>query len=248
MKRRGLRFGTLLSAVAALGMAVAACGAATPTQIIVYITLPPSSVTATATGAVTAGTSQRPTPTSARTPAPSKTPKPSPTPAVSVTPGPTATPYVSFTLPPVGSPVPSAACTGSAGNQAFFGLAATDLPFNVYCAVLPATWWPEAHYTVPSGGDLEITYHGPGGVTFNVREGAFCTGGTSLCTPRDHPLGTAMFSDQVGGLVALGPTASYGFAIYVNGGSTKAYEVNSTALTQAKLIAYARAMIKVAKP
>lgn len=243
MNRRGIRAGTLLSAVAALGMAVAACGSATPTLIRIHVTLSPAAGTPTLAPAQSLVATA--TPTTAAKPTPT-----APTaPAESATPGPTDTPFVSFTPPPVGTPVPSSYCTGSVDNQAFLTDAANKLPFGVYCAVLPTGWYLAApsKYELPNGGQLLITYHGPGGAVLTVNEGAFCTTSVSACTPRDHPLETAMFSDQNGGLVALGPTAADGFAIYVNGGSSKAYEINCTGLTQAKFVAYAKAMVKVAK-
>jgi hypothetical protein len=244
VNRRGLRFGTFASGLAALVLAVAACSSAGPTSIIIHITLPPASIApAGPTGAQTEQPTEAATQKPVATPKPSPTVKPSPTPVP--TPGPTDTPFVSFTLPPAGTPVPSTACTGSASNQAFFASAAKQFSWSVYCAVLPTGWFLTAGDF--HGNQLTATYKGPGGAIVNLKEGGFCTTSAAVCTPRDHPLGTAMFSDQVGGLVALGPTAAGGFAIYVSGGTAHAYEINSTGPTQAKFVAYAAALVKVAK-
>ncbi len=235
MNYRGLRSGTFLSALAAVGLAVAACGSAGPTTILVHLTLPPASGSPALTPA-----------RSSATPTLVPSPKGTPGPTKVATPAPTDTPFVSFTPPPVGTPVPATTCTGSPDNQVFLADAAKKLAFGVYCAVLPKGWYlvtPTSYH----GGQLQITYQGPGSAIVTIREGAFCTTGASACTPRDHPLGTAMFSDQNGGLVALGPTAADGFAIYVNGGSTKAYEIKGTGVTREKLVAYAAAIVKVAK-
>jgi hypothetical protein len=243
VNRRGLRLGTYASAIAAFALAVAACSSAAPTPIIKHITLPPASFTPTAVQTQATAPANGATPTPVPTAKPSPTIKPSPTPVP--TPGPTDTPFVSFTLPPAGTPVPSTTCTGSAGNQAFFLAAAKQFSWAVYCAVLPTGWVLTAGDF--HGGQLTASYKGPGGAIVNLKEGSFCTTSPAACTPRDHPLGTAMFSDQVGGLVALGPTAAGGFAIYVNGGTAHAYEFNCTGPTQAKFVAYAAALVRVAK-
>jgi hypothetical protein len=92
-------------------------------------------------------------------------------------------------------------CTGSDENRSFFGKAAADLDWPVYCAALPARWFVSAgSYSRAGPGKLEISYKGPNGGTFALQQGAFCGDGTG-CVPEGSDAGSAQFSDQAGTLV-----------------------------------------------
>jgi hypothetical protein len=94
---------------------------------------------------------------------------------------------------------------------------------------------------------LQISYKGPHGAQISLQEGAFCTGGASLCTPHDSVIGQAAFGDLTAGLDALGPDPSFGYAIYIGAGTRQGYTITGTGLTQDAFTAIAAALIKVPK-
>lgn len=97
---------------------------------------------------------------------------------------------------------PASACSGTAENQDFYAAAAAAVQWTVYCPVLPKGWFVvTGRYRLAGGGRLEISYRGPGGATFTLREGAFCadTGG---CVPAGSELGAAGFGDLDGTLIS----------------------------------------------
>jgi hypothetical protein len=116
------------------------------------------------------------------------------------------------------------------------------LTFPVYCAKLPAGWYlSSASYELPNGGFLKASYKGPGGATFAISEGAFCTAGASACSPNDSKIGSAKFGDLSGTLYSL----SGGFVVYVAPGTAKAYTVSGKGLTQASFVGLAAAISSV---
>ncbi len=177
-----LRSGRLAAAALALAVALAACGSST---------VEPSS-----------GAPGQPTVPAASSDAPgdSSAPAASPTPGGETT-TPTAFPTASGLD---GSAGPGAtACSGSAENRSFFAAAATNLPWDVYCAVLPDGWFVEAgNYRLGGGGTLRIAYDGPNGSRLELREGAIC-GSESDCRPSGQTVGQAAFGDRQGDLIAL---------------------------------------------
>jgi len=227
-----MRTSVMGAAAAALLMAVTACTAAAPTDIIIYTT---------ATPAPTA----RPTPVATPTPPPTPTPAPTDTPvAGSPTPAP-PTAKASAT-PTVGPKGPAGGCTGDADKRAFFADAANKLPFSVYCAALPSDWlFASANYTLPSGGVLNITYKGPAGAQIALQEGAFCLTSASACSAHDKVIGPAKFGDLAGSLDTLGP--NLGFAIYVGPGTTHGYTAKGTGVTQATFTRIVAGLVKVPK-
>jgi hypothetical protein len=225
---RDLGAGTRRRRLAAIGVAaslvltVAACGSASPTNII--IVNPTSSPTPTATA-------------EAATPSPSATPSPT---QASETPGKTGTP-----APPPTTP-PTSACSGSATNKTWWAIEAKKLPFDVYCGVVPSGWWfSVANDTYDKGGTMTAVYKGPSSGEFTIKEGAFCTIGSSACSPHDTYLGSAKFGDLLGGLYSLGP--GLGYAIYINAGTTHGYTALGTNMSETTFINLAKALIKVPK-
>ncbi|MFI5262272.1 MAG: hypothetical protein ACHQZR_06950, partial [Candidatus Limnocylindrales bacterium] len=102
-------------------------------------------------------------------------------------------------------------------NKSFFAGVARQVRWALYCAVLPASWYVlTGTFDLTSGGQMTITYKGPGGVHLQLQEGAYCTAGDSSCQPRVQALGPTLFGDQTGTLYTLEP----GYAVYVNPGST----------------------------
>jgi hypothetical protein len=189
------------------------------------------------------------------TPVVTASPPPPPPPAV-VTAVPTLPPPVIVTptpAPPTATPVataaPGSACSGNATNKAFFASAAHDLAIAVYCAVLPSTWWVTGGSY--GSGTLVVGYKTSGGATISIREGAFCTGSPTACTPYFTPLGAANFGPLAGMIYQTYTpvTASLpnAFVVLVAPGTTHAYEMTGTGMTQAQLTAFAAAVVKVPK-
>lgn len=146
-----------------------------------------------------------------------------------------------------GAPVPSgdgaaAACSGSAENRDFFAQFAASVDWPVYCAVLPSGWFVEAgSYRLAAGGRLEVTYRGPGGAHFTLREGTVCTDGVSACSPHDLFQGPAAFGDRQGELGSLGD----GFVLYVDAGSAPSWTAEGTGLGGDEFAAYCAALVRV---
>jgi hypothetical protein len=168
-----------------LALVVVACGGSTPP-----------------TDAPVAPESARP-PASASAAAPSQPRATIPPLETAAPPGPSSAAPSDSPSPP-GSVGPGAAdaCTGTDANRDFFESVATAVAWPVYCAVLPSGWFVDAgEYRLASGGRMEISYRGPAGASFELRQGAFCTtdGG---CLPAGTDLGEASFGDLAGSFVS----------------------------------------------
>jgi hypothetical protein len=135
-------------------------------------------------------------------------------PADSATPGGTATDGTDTSPSPAESPTATGlpnpsdgggalGCSGDEKNRSFFAAAAANLPWDVYCGVLPDGWFVEAgNYRLAGGGTLRITYDGPNGARLELREGGVC-GESSDCQPSGEALGPAAYGNRAGSLVAL---------------------------------------------
>jgi hypothetical protein len=175
----------LLALALVAGLAVAACGSST---------IEPSSSPATPGESATAP-SGSPSGSAAPSDGSSGPAAPSDTPADSAPPSADATPSAGDTG--------ASECSGSVENRSFFTAAAANLPWAVYCAVLPASWFVEAgNYRLGGGGTLRIAYDGPAGARLELRQGAICAD-KSACHPSGEALGAAAFGDRDGALVAL---------------------------------------------
>jgi hypothetical protein len=203
------------AAVLAMALALAGCVGATATPT------PAASSTATSTPAATP------------TPAPTATIAATPTATEAVTPTPAASPTSA-----------AAACTGSAANQAWFVEAATKLPFDVYCAVLPSGWWLQsASYVLSSGGFLEAEYKNAGGAGFHLWEGAWCPP-EKACIAHGPQVATASF----GGLAGTLHLNTGAYTLEVGTWAHPAYLMAGSGMTQAQFVAWAAALHKVPKP
>lgn len=174
-------------------------------------------------------TADEPTPTptssvSAPTTSPSATVEPTVAPTETPTEAPTATPVPTET--PTTEPSSSAeagsvdVCAGNDSNREFFANVAAAYDWPVYCPVLPARWVVEAgQYRSAGGGWLTITYKGPGGARFELREGAFCDLPEG-CVPAGPDAGPAAFGDLSGTLVT-GDDGRY--AVVVDRGADRSW-------------------------
>jgi hypothetical protein len=115
---------------------------------------------------------------------------------------------------------PASACSGTAKNKDFFAKAAANVEWTVYCPVLPDGWFVvTGRYRLASGGRLEISYRGPGGASFTLREGAFC-GDPDGCIPAGSELGGAAFGDRNGTMIAADDGS---WAIVVDAGANPSW-------------------------
>jgi hypothetical protein len=230
---RRLRVPTLTAMAMGLVIVLAGCTAATPTPIYIQLTPTPAPVT--------------PVPTASPTPAPTDTPTPvpsesaaAPTDTPAVTAAPTDTPASAAT--PSGGP--AAGCSGKVSNQPFWVETANNVPFTVYCAVVPSPWYfSGASSTYGASGTVTATYQTTGGGKIEIKEGAFCTSGASACSPHDSVVGSAHFGDLTGSLDAVGS----GFAIYVSPGTSHGYTATGTGVGQSAFVNIVAALIKVPK-
>ncbi len=241
MNSRSLRSFAVPATLVA-GLLLAGCGNTAPTSAL---TIPPTSeATATPVPSSAASTATASSEPSAA---------PSASSAATTAPTPEATPEATAQASSETSPGASGSgagnsCAGSSDNQSWYTTAADGLPFDVYCPVLPATWFVDAGGGTWRGGTdqwLQITYKGPGVAKIVLQEGAFCTGGLSLCSPHDTVIGTATFGSLPGSLDALGPAPSDGYAIYIDPGSRKGYTITGTGIAQDAFVAIAAAVVKV---
>jgi hypothetical protein len=203
--------------VAALALAVAGCASTAPTPLTVYLTLPP-------------GETPSATATAEATPSPTEEPSPSESPSESPSASPTS---------------PAAGCTGSEAHKAYFVNAAKDLPWDVYCAVLPSGWWLQSSvYERTDGGRLVTVYTNNGGDVVILTEGWLCAV-LSTCLDIYPSLGSASFGGLAGTKRILGGAT---YAVVVSPHSIPGYMLYSPNISQAKVIQFAAAVIKVARP
>ena len=105
------------------------------------------------------------------------------------------------------SPAPdsgtAAACSGTDNNRDFFADAAHALTFSVYCPVLPRGWFvDQGDYQLKAGGQLHITYKGPGGASLELIERGPCQEGDD-CIPSGTEEGDRSFGELPATLVRL---------------------------------------------
>jgi hypothetical protein len=186
------------------------------------------------------GTTQTSVPPSASASRPPTSPSPSsPAASPSAPPARSAEPSTSLEAPPASA----ADCTGSDDNRRFFGDAAADFSWSVYCPVLPAGWFVDSGmYRQAGGGRLEIAYRGPGGARIEVQEGAFC-GEEGGCVPPGTDRGEAAFGDRTGTLVALDDG---GWAIVVDRGKPISWQMVASGLGESGILDVGRSMAIVA--
>jgi hypothetical protein len=166
----------------------------------------------------------------------------------------TATASPEVATPGVTSPPPSEtagasqaaiACSGNDNNRVFFAKAAAAMTWAVYCAVLPAGWFLEnGTYTLADGGELEVSYNGPGDAHIAFDEGNVCDqvgSDINVCAPRDAVIGTAPFGDRTGQLGQL----SNSLVLDVDRGANPSWRVTGLGLNEVDFRAICTAMLRV---
>lgn len=153
---------------------------------------------------------------------------------------PTPTPYPSNWHQPMD-------CTGAVDDAGFFKATSMFAKFDVYCAVRPSGWSVESRTgdDVQPATDVTVTYRGPGAETLALYEGDVCGTSTTACVPGGGDLGTAMFGDREGKLVAGPPGADYG--LYVARGQSPSWTATGTGMSLETFKSLAAALILVGK-
>lgn len=143
---------------------------------------------------------------------PSASVEPSVAPSAAPSVAPTSAPVASPSATPAGTSGPASLCKGNQDNRDFFGGAADNVEWAVYCPVMEGRWFVQSGtYQLARGGWLLITYVGPGGASIDFSEGAFCEESDG-CVPTGIDAGEAAFGDRVGTFVQ-GDDGSYSIVV-----------------------------------
>ncbi len=159
-----------------------------------------------------------------------------------VTPSPTPTPSNWH------QPMDCAGVNQDADLGGFFKRVSMDLPFDVYCPVLPAGWTAKpgdgGQAGIETDGWIRTDYQGPNGQTFELMQGAFCEAASSMiCDRIAGPSGTA----ELGGRSAkLGGAGDRWFA-YTAPESGAMWEADGTGMTRDEFLALLATLVVVAK-
>ncbi len=204
------------------------------------------------------GPSSTTAPTAAGSPFPSPAtsmhPSPGPSASVaggsaeaSVGPGGSPSPQASGMPYPSASPSPrpgsADACSGTAENRDFYSALSVSVAWDVYCPVLPPGWFvASGSYRLSNGGQLTITYQGPGGATLEVREGGYCSGQPD-CIPTGTDAGGASFGDRAARLVDLG-NGSW-LVVAAPPGGDSSWQATGTGMDGPTLAGYTAAFVRV---
>ena len=152
-----------------------------------------------------------------------------------------ATPFASAGPSP--RPGTADACSGSAENRDFYSALATSVAWDVYCATLPTGWFVESgSYRLSNGGQLSITYKGPGGARLVVREGGYCVGHPD-CVPTGTDAGAARFGDRDARLLDIG-NGSW-LVVVLPAGADVDWQASGTGMDGAALAAFTAAFARV---
>lgn len=213
-----------------LGLALAACGGATP---------PGATGSGGGTGAGPSASGASPSGHASGQPSASAVPgTTAPAGSPSTAPTDSGTPA---SEPPAESalPEPSAStgavlpCRPEGDNPSFWPSLVGSVTWRVYCAVLPDGWFvASGSFRLANGGKLLITYRGPGGASLALSEGSFCADGGD-CVPSGHDAGAAVFGREPGTLVAVD---AGGYAIVAARGQTPSWLMVTTGLDQATAV------------
>jgi hypothetical protein len=217
---------TLPVALISVAVLLAACGGT------------PSSSAATASPAPTVASPGPSSPAGSSQPA---SPVPSTGPAA--TPSPPASGEPLATASPSPSPGSADACSGTAENRDFYAALAASVTWDVYCPVLPSGWYVESgSYRLSNGGQLSITYRGPGGAHIVIQEGNYCAG-ASDCVPTGTDAGGARFGDRDARLLDLG--GGTGVVLVVPAGADAGWQATGSGIDGPALAAYTAAFARV---
>ena len=223
---------TRLVAMLGIALLVAACGATQTSQ-------PPASGSPAASQASPEPVASPSSTDQASAAAPTAGSDGSPSPLASGTP--VASADASARSDASARPGSADACSGTAENRDFYTALAASVSWDVYCATLPQGWFVESgSYRLSTGGQLSITYKGPGGARLAVREGGYCAGHPD-CIPAGTDAGAARFGDREARLLDIGngswlvvvvPTADVGWQAVGTGMDGAALRAYTAALTR----------------
>ncbi|MBI3745298.1 MAG: hypothetical protein HY264_02000 [Chloroflexi bacterium] len=121
------------------------------------------------------------------------------------------------------------------------------MTWAVYCAVLPDGWFVESGtYSLANGGELEVSYNGPGDAHFAIIEGNACEqfgSDINACAPRDRVTGRAAFGDQMGELGQL----SSALVLDVDRGANPMWRATGLGMSEADFLAISAGMLRVGR-
>jgi hypothetical protein len=223
----GSSIGRARQAVAglAIALAVAGCASTSATPMTIYVTLPPGATpTVEPTDEPTAVITEEPSPSESA----STTEEPSPSESPSAEPSPTS---------------PAAGCTGSDAHKAYFVNAAKDLPWGVYCAALPSSFWLEGSEYNRSVNRLYATYTNNAGAHVALTEGKLCDD-LPTCADPFPVIGPASFGGLAATMRNMGGTMR---CVVASPKSIPGYALCGD-VGEAKIAQYAAAVVKVPKP
>lgn len=200
--------------LAALLIALAACGQASATDQPSLSRQPSTSDSAGPTETATTGPASEPPPEAPAASVEPSTPEPPPTSS--------ATPSADS-----GS---AASCRGSDENRDFYASMAAAVDWTVYCPVLPDGWFvDDGQYRLAGGGWMQISYDGPGEARIMLQQGVFCAAGGG-CVPSGREVGETAFADRTGTLMA-GDDGSW--SVVVERGATTSWLLTVSGLDEA---------------
>jgi hypothetical protein len=226
MDRNRLRRLLSIGLATTVAVVLAGCASSPPTPIVVFVTPQPTP------SPIIVYVTPEPTPTAAAPAAAAPTvPPATPSAEITPTPEPTAAPTS-----------PGAACAGNDKNKAFFVAAAHDLPFDVYCAVLPSSWWVQGgNYTVPNGGFLQVRYQNSAGAVLVLTEGNTCPS-PAPCPEMGLPVGPGSFGGLAGTLYSMSPSD---YAVYVGPAGRETDILVGSGVSKSTFVAWAATLHKV---
>lgn len=136
---------------------------------------------------------------------------------------------------------PAAACAGTDENRDFYAAIADAVSWPVYCPVLPDGWFVTAgQYSLADGGQMEISYRGPGGASITLRQGVVCEGGA--CAPSGDELGDTAYGDQAG---RLWDTGDGGYTVVVDADASPSWVMIASGLSESDVRAIAADLVVV---
>jgi hypothetical protein len=161
---------------------------------------------------------------------PSPTPvEPSPT-GSTPTDEPATTPSPPPVEPPSTSgPASATECAGTDKNRDFFAAVAAGVDWAVFCPVLGSGWFVDAgQYRLAGGGQMTISYKGPSGASFELRQGRVCDDET--CDASGSDLGSAAYGALTGTMFDVG---GGDYSLLVDPDATPSWTFLSSGLSEA---------------
>ena len=192
-------------------------------------------------------------PTATPTDTPTASGSPSSTDASTATPTPEASPALTAAAS-TGAASSATTCTGTTQFTDLFAEAASQEPFDVYCAVLPPDYWiHDGNYSLPDGGNVRVEYENARGFHLVLEEGNLCPAGPTGCESAVASSGPIWLGDLRADLYdttrSVGdadPTEVYLALVYA--GTGRVYGLTGYGMSAGTFVNLAAAVVKVSAP